>query len=332
MWEGTDWRWRLEWRRDRFQWETEIEGNLMECIASTSVKRDMEDVQVWGDELSDEFTVNATYVSLTKQTRGTRQDALELVWKMKAFPNVLVTAWRVLIDRIPTREGLCRRRVQMNSTVCVMCMTQVETCQHLFIECKFAQQVWSLCLNRLGINLVQHNDPKTHCVSFHCVQANSKQNLVWKGIWAAIVRCIWDQRNFILFNQGVVDVEEIYQMAQLKVWLWLKYRTRLFDFTYADWILFLSCLYCLRVIGKHCLPLFFFTIDFLYVFRSLMFCLMSLLRSLFHWGGFCLLSTVSSLSLLSLCTVTADSIAVVAACPVSLFTTTVSFTHKVGGV
>jgi len=66
----------------------------------------------------------------------------------------------------------------MNSTVCVMCMTKVETFQHLFIECKFAQQVWSLCLNWLGINLVQHNDPKTHFVSFHCVQASSKQNLV----------------------------------------------------------------------------------------------------------------------------------------------------------
>jgi len=48
VWEGTDWRWRLEWRRDRFQWETEIEGNLMVCIARSSVKRDMEDVQVWG--------------------------------------------------------------------------------------------------------------------------------------------------------------------------------------------------------------------------------------------------------------------------------------------
>ena len=41
----------------------------------------------------------------------------------------------------------------------------------------------------------------------------------------------------------------------------------------------LSSLHCLRAIGKHCLPLFFFTIDFCMFCVSLMFFLMSLLRS-----------------------------------------------------
>jgi len=73
-------------------------------------------------------------------------------------------------------------------------------------------------------------------------------------------------------------------------------------------LFFLSSLHCRRAIGKHCLPLFFFTIDFSMFSVSLMFCmfsvsLMSLLRSLFHWESFCLLSIVSSSSLLSPCSV-----------------------------
>ena len=68
-------------------------------------------------------------------------------------------------------------------------------------------------------------------------------------------------------------------------------------------LFFLSSLHCLRAIGKHCLSLFFFTIDFCMFFVSLMFCLMPLLRSLFHWKGFCLLSIVPSSSLLSPCSV-----------------------------
>ena len=44
-------------------------------------------------------------------------------------------------------------------------------------------------------------------------------------------------------------------------------------------LFFLSSLHCLRAIGKHCLPLFFFTIDFCMCCISLMFCLMPLLRS-----------------------------------------------------
>jgi len=52
----------------------------------------------------------------------------------------------------------------------VLCQTKEESCQHLFIECKYAQLVWSLCLKWLGILFVQHNDLKNHFVSFHCAQ------------------------------------------------------------------------------------------------------------------------------------------------------------------
>ncbi|XP_068479065.1 uncharacterized protein [Phaseolus vulgaris] len=41
---------------------------------------------------------------------------------------------------------------------------------------------------------------------------NSNQNLVWKGIWAIIVRCIWDHRNNVIFKQGAVNAEEIFHM------------------------------------------------------------------------------------------------------------------------
>jgi len=135
----------------------------------------------------------------------------------------------------------------MNSIVCVLCQAKEESCQHLFIECKYAQQIWSLCLKWLGILFVQHNDIKDHFVSFHIAQASSKQNLVLKGVWAAIVRCIWDQRNSILFRQGVVDAEEILQMAQLKSWLWMKHREYFLIYSFADWVLNPSiCIYNIR--------------------------------------------------------------------------------------
>jgi len=236
-WEGTDWRWRVQWRRDRFEWEAEMEENLMECIERASLERETTDIQVWGVEAAEKFTVNSAYECLAKQTRGTQQASFELVWKAKAFPNVLTTTWRILIDRLPTKEGLSRRGVLMDTTVCVLCKIKEESCQHLFIDCKYAQLVWSLYLQWLGFEFVQHNDLKSHFVSFHCAQASSKQNLVWKGIWAAIVRSIWDQRNSIVFNQGVADADEIFQMAQLKVWLWLKYRSNALGYSFAYWIL-----------------------------------------------------------------------------------------------
>ncbi|XP_068504282.1 uncharacterized protein [Phaseolus vulgaris] len=49
-------------------------------------------------------------------------------------------------------------------------------------------------------------------------------NKVWKGMWVTIVRCIWEQRNLVVFKQGVSDAEEIFHSAQLSSWLRLKHR------------------------------------------------------------------------------------------------------------
>ncbi|XP_068475067.1 uncharacterized protein [Phaseolus vulgaris] len=104
-WECSEWQWRLQWRRERFEWESEMERSLLERVSGSAVKRYVNETQVWGEEELERYT------------------------------------------------------------------------------------------------------------------ASGKQNLVWKGIWAAVIRGIWDQRNSILFNQGVVDVEEMIQMAKLKSWM-----------------------------------------------------------------------------------------------------------------
>jgi len=69
-----------------------MEEKLKECIARASMKRNMNDIQVWGDEASEKYTVNAAYECLAKQTRGMRQATFEIIWKAKALPNVLTTA------------------------------------------------------------------------------------------------------------------------------------------------------------------------------------------------------------------------------------------------
>jgi len=237
VWEGSEWKWRLEWRRDRFEWESELEANLFEHIVRADVKKTKNDIRVWGTEELETYSVNVAYKNLSNGTREAYHASFEFIWKAKAFPTILSTTWRVFLNRIPTREALSRRGVQMSSVACVLCEAKEESYKHLFLECEYAQQVWSLCLKWLGFKLVQHNDLKDHFVSFHIPQVSSKQNLVLKGIWTAILRCIWDQRNSILFKQEVVDAEEILQMAQLKSWLWLKHKAAFHSHSFADWLL-----------------------------------------------------------------------------------------------
>jgi len=125
----------------------------------------------------------------------------------------------------------------LNTTVCALCQSKEESCQHLFLECTHALRVWSLCFKWIGILFVQHKDLISHFESFHLAHSSNKQNLVWKGVWAAIVRCLWEHRNSVVFKQGVADAEEVFQKAHLKSWLWMKHRAHNFNYGFAEWIL-----------------------------------------------------------------------------------------------
>ena len=237
VWVGSTWQWSLSWRRARFEWETQLESDLRLYIANACVVKDVNDVQVWRCEESGCYTVRSAYECLADSERGPQVEVFKLLWKVKMFPNVLTTAWRVLRGRIPTRVALSRRDVQLTTELCVLCGTVDESYQHLFIECEQAWKVWTMCFKWIGVDFVQHNDIVAHLESFHLFQASHKQNLVWKGMWAAVVWCLWEHRNAILFNQGVVDVEEVLYKAQLRSWLWLKHKGDRFSYSLTDWML-----------------------------------------------------------------------------------------------
>ena len=74
-------------------------------------------------------------------------------------------------------------------------------------------------------------------MNFYLIHLSDKQNQVWLGLWATIVSCIWDQRNLVVFKEGVPDDDEIFQNAQLQSWLWLKYKVAGYSYAFCDWLL-----------------------------------------------------------------------------------------------
>jgi len=76
---GSDWQWRLQWRRDRFEWESKMEISLLESITRASVKRYTTAIQMWEEEELEKYTVNSAYTCLAKQSRGTHQVIFDLL-------------------------------------------------------------------------------------------------------------------------------------------------------------------------------------------------------------------------------------------------------------
>jgi len=71
-------------------------------------------------------------------------------------PSTLVSAWRVLENKIASRANLERRGIVVERLLCSLCGVEEETCRHLFFECRIAWTVWNYCLAWLGVMLVIH--------------------------------------------------------------------------------------------------------------------------------------------------------------------------------
>ena len=74
-----------------------------------------------------------------------RDLALNSIWKSRSLPMLKVFAWLLMHDRLNTRDLMLRKNWHLNTGPdCVLCDSAViESRDHLFFECVFAQQCWN---------------------------------------------------------------------------------------------------------------------------------------------------------------------------------------------
>lgn len=95
---------------------------------------------IWCSQL---FSSSKTYKHLT----GTAliHPAYSLIWKSTVQHKHKTFFWLLLKDRLSTRGLLRRRNMDLPSYNCVLCAADIEeNMHHLFLQCPFAQQCWSL--------------------------------------------------------------------------------------------------------------------------------------------------------------------------------------------
>jgi len=130
-------------------WEEEVLISLKEDLEG-SILSTQDNVWRWKLEESGVFSVKSSYRKLealvstevmwTEEEKG----VFDNMWKSPAPSKVVAFAWRVLLNRAPTKVNLALRNVlgPEDSTFCVLCNTVEESSCHLFLHCDVASLVW----------------------------------------------------------------------------------------------------------------------------------------------------------------------------------------------
>jgi len=99
------------WRQRLFAWEEEQVGELTSILQSVTLQVQKEDKWLWNLEKSNAFTVRNVYNFLTTQTTVVNTVDAKLLWHKDISLKVVIFAWRLFRNRLPTKDNLFRRGI-----------------------------------------------------------------------------------------------------------------------------------------------------------------------------------------------------------------------------
>jgi hypothetical protein len=184
---------------------------------------DVRDEIAWSFGSKNYYTARSAY---QLQFIGAVQtDLQKIVWKGWAPARCKFFIWTLMLDSVLTADKLMLRHCK-NEYFCPLCRRNLETDEHLLIECPFSLKVWShvaACLNQQVLGpetwqMEQHNI-KSWYRKVVGLQAKDTRQITFP-LANMICWKIWNERNRRIFNKKDLPVHAfIYKiMDEIDVW------------------------------------------------------------------------------------------------------------------
>ncbi|PWA40954.1 RNA-directed DNA polymerase, eukaryota, Reverse transcriptase zinc-binding domain protein [Artemisia annua] len=191
------------------------------------------DTWKWACNATGIFTTKSMKNHLIKTAHGPNHWIFP--WNRLAPIKANILGWRLEMNRLPTTDLLLQRKIAIPSTTCLLCNTSVESIQHLFLECPFADILWSLMLSWCKIPLRRplqakdlfelHMDP-----SIPPNKAKHINLVVLSYCWT-----IWKVRNERVFSNKEPSIRFAMKEIKTTSYLWLANRTNSSELDWTKW-------------------------------------------------------------------------------------------------
>nr|GEU96828.1 hypothetical protein [Tanacetum cinerariifolium] len=141
----------------------EEQQNMLFSRISGVILPNMQDRWIWSFEASGDISVTSARRLIDDYLLP--KGDVQTRW-VKVVPiKINVFAWRVRLDKLPTRLNLSLRGVEISSIMCPLCNSSVESASHLFFTCHVACLIWKKVLRwwDLDKNMIDSYDDCFFC-------------------------------------------------------------------------------------------------------------------------------------------------------------------------
>ncbi|CAN1275418.1 Putative ribonuclease H protein At1g65750 [Linum perenne] len=169
----------------------------------------------WSPRSDGQFTVaSLRRLLVADKFRGTIDFPFEIIWQPAIPSKIACHLWKVFFNKIATTDNLQRKGFVLVNR-CVLCGSDMETVDHLFLNCDFALDVWTRISSILSIH-GPHSSSMTGFIQrwkgLNCLTSYSPAMRV---ILHTFVWFIWKERNDRIFR----DVTTSAFRTTVKIWL-----------------------------------------------------------------------------------------------------------------
>ncbi|CAN1315223.1 LINE-1 retrotransposable element ORF2 protein [Linum perenne] len=144
----------------------------------------------------------------------------EVIWHPAAPPKIACFCWRVFFNKVPTIDNLQRKGLP-HVNRCVLCYSNLETVEHLFLSCEFASLLWSLLSSKLSIHGPFSSSMKGFISGWKGLNCRSRFSPVMNVLFHAVFWSIWKERNDRIFRDSENPPGSILHSIWFKVGDWM---------------------------------------------------------------------------------------------------------------
>ncbi|XP_058775768.1 uncharacterized protein LOC131650044 [Vicia villosa] len=199
---------------------------LYAVTSHISLRERSKDSFVWLKSSDGVFSVRSCYDWFFSKLSGPPINsnvakACSFLWKVKAPSKFIIFGWRVIHNRIATKDLLHKRGIlDVNNLQCVFCSSEEDSLPHILGGCRVLAAIWNKVLDWIGYGPgLSLEEFQVFPFSFDKVRLSSRRSIV-AIIWLATVWCVWVRRNDIIFNNGSFSFSECMSEIIFTSWKW----------------------------------------------------------------------------------------------------------------
>lgn len=150
----------------------------------------------------------------------------ETIWITLTPPKVNIFMWRVMLDRVPTRDNLNKMKLDLNSLLCPVCGFTTETINHVLFDCPAAIEVWKFIERWWSISFPAVKSLES---MLNGVNSTYKDKQVKEAVEAIIFiscYCMWCFRNRCVFDNPPPRKDSLLDQIVEKSFFWLLARCK----------------------------------------------------------------------------------------------------------